>query len=139
MIVNSDANDALSRWLYRGVPLFIGVGIIAAFVLRFSFGLSLVRLAFPIAVLVGIQLLFYVGMYGTRQLYRRTGYMRPAALVAGIYGLCIVLAGMYYAGQLGIVSPRTFADNYAGFSVFMAVVTCIVVVVFSFEKPKPKS
>jgi UDP-N-acetylmuramyl pentapeptide phosphotransferase/UDP-N-acetylglucosamine-1-phosphate transferase len=139
VIVNPDANDALSRWLYRGVPLFIGIGIIAAFLLRFSFGLSLVRLAFPIAVLVGIQLLFYVGIYGTRQRYRRAGNLRPAALVTGIYGLCIVLAGMYYAGQLGIVSRRTFADNYVGFSVFMTVVTCIVVVVFLFAKPKPKS
>jgi hypothetical protein len=34
---------------------------------------------------------------------------------------------------------RTFEDNYVEFSVFMGVVTCIVVVMFSFVKPKPNS
>ena len=139
MIVKSPANETLSRWLYQGVPPLIGVGIVAALVLSLSFGLSLARLILPIAVLVAIQLLFYVGMYGTRKRYRRTGDLRTAALITGIYGLSIVLAGMYYAGQLGIASARTFDDNYIGFSVFMAVVTCIVVVVFSFVKPKPSS
>jgi UDP-N-acetylmuramyl pentapeptide phosphotransferase/UDP-N-acetylglucosamine-1-phosphate transferase len=125
--------------VYQGVPLLIGVGIVAAFVLRVSFGLPLARLAIPIAVLVGIQVLFFVGMYGARKRYRRTRDLRTAALVTGTYGLCIVLAAMYYAGQLGIASARTFEDNYIGFSVFMGVVTCIVFVVFSFVEPKPNS
>jgi hypothetical protein len=137
--VKSPANETLSRWLYQGVPLLIVVGIVAAFVLRLSYGLSLARLALPVAVLVGIQLLFYVGMYGTCKRYRRTGDLRAAVLVTGIYGLCLVLVGMYYAGQLGIASARTFDENYIGFSAFMAVVTCIVVVVFSFVKPKASS
>jgi len=49
------------------------------------------------------------------------------------------LAGMYYAGQLGIASPRTLNDNYIGFSVFVAVVTCIAVVAFALAKPKLNS
>jgi membrane protein DedA with SNARE-associated domain len=116
VIVKSSANETLSRWVYQGVPLLIAVGIVAAFVLRVSFGLPLARLALPIAVLVGIQVLFFVGMYGARKRYRRTGDLRTAALVTG-----------------------TFEDNYVGFSVFMGVVTCIVFVVFSFVKPKPNS
>jgi hypothetical protein len=50
-----------------------------------------------------------------------------------------VLAGMHFAGQLGIVGATTFDDDYVGFSVLMGVVTCIVVGVFSFVKPKPQS
>lgn len=46
---------------------------------------------------------------------------------------------MYYAGQLGMVSARTFEDNYVQFSVFMSVVTCIVALIFSFVKPRPNS
>ena len=122
-----------------GLPLIIGVGIVAAFLLRLSFGLPLSKLAVPIAALIGIQVVFYVGMYAVRRRYRRTRDLRTAAFVTGIYGLCIVLAGMYYAGQLGIASARTFEDNYVEFSVFMGVVTCIVVGIFSFVKVKPRS
>jgi len=59
--------------------------------------------------------------------------------LTGIYGLCLVLAGLYYAGQLGIASARAFEDNYVEFSVYMGIVTCIAVVAFSFVKPKPNS
>jgi UDP-N-acetylmuramyl pentapeptide phosphotransferase/UDP-N-acetylglucosamine-1-phosphate transferase len=137
--VKSPANETFSRWVYQGIPLIIGVGIVAAFVLRISFGLTTSKLAVPIAVLLGIQVVFYVGMYAVRKRYRRTRDLRIAAFAMGVYGLCIVLAGMYYAGQLGIASARTFEDNYVEFSVFMGVVTCIVVVIFSFVKPKPNS
>jgi UDP-N-acetylmuramyl pentapeptide phosphotransferase/UDP-N-acetylglucosamine-1-phosphate transferase len=137
--VKSPANETLSRWVYQGIPLIIGVGIVAAFVLRISFGLPTSKFAVPIAVMLGIQVVFYVGMYAVRKRYRRTRDLRIASFVMGVYGLCIVLAGMYYAGQLGIASARTFEDNYVEFSVFMGVVTCIVVVMFSFVKPKPNS
>jgi UDP-N-acetylmuramyl pentapeptide phosphotransferase/UDP-N-acetylglucosamine-1-phosphate transferase len=139
VIVKLPANETLLRWVCQGVPLLIGVGVVAAFVLRLSYGLPLARLAPPIAVLVGIQVLWFVGMYGARKRYRHTGDLRIGALVTGTYGLCIVLAAMYYAGQLGIASERTFEDNYVEFSVFMAVVTCIVVVIFSFVRPRPNS
>jgi len=137
--VKSLANETFSRWVYQGIPLIIGVGIVAAFVLRISFGLPTSKLAVPIAVLLGIQVLFYLSMYAVRRRCRRTRDLRIAAFVTGLYGLCIVLAGMYYAGQLGIASARTFEDNSVEFSVFMGVVTCIVVVIFSFVKPKPNS
>jgi hypothetical protein len=125
--------------VFQGLPLIVGVGIVAVFLLRLSFGLPLSKLAVPIAALLGIQIVFYVGMYGVRKRYRRTRDLRTAAFVTGVYGLCIVLAGMYYAGQLGIVSARTFEDNYVEFSVFMSVVTCIVALIFSFVKPRPNS
>jgi hypothetical protein len=136
--VKLPANETLSRWVCQGAPLLIGVGIVGAFGLHLSFGLPFARLAFPIAVLVGIQMLFFIGMYGARKRYQRTGDLRTAALVLPAYGLCIVLAGMHFAGQLGIVGATTFDDDYVGFSVFMGVVTCIVVGVFSFVKRKPQ-
>ena len=103
----------------------MGVGIVAAFVLRLSLGLSLAKLSIPIAVLVGIQVVFYVGMYAVRIRYRRTRDLRTGFIVGGMYALFVVLAGMHYAGQLGIIGPRTFEDNYVEFSVFMGVVICI--------------
>lgn len=68
--------------------------------------------------------------------YQQTRDLRTGFIVAGLYGLFIVLAGMYYAGELGIVGARTFEDNHVEFSVFMGVVICIGVVFFSFVKPK---
>jgi hypothetical protein len=138
-IVKSPAKDTLSRWVCQGLPPIIGVGVVAAFLLRLSLALPLSKLAVPIAALLGIQVVFYVAMYAVRKRYSRTRDLRTPAFVAGIYGLCIVLAGMYYAGQLGIASARTFEDNYIEFSVFMGVVTCIVVGIFSFVKPAPHS
>ena len=125
--------------MYQGIPLIVGVGIVAAVVLRISFGLSTSKLAVPIAVLLGIQVVFYLCMYAVRKQCRRAQDLRVGAVVTGIYALFIVLAGMYYAGQLGIASARTFEDNYVGFSVFTGMVTCIVVVIFSFVKPKMNS
>jgi hypothetical protein len=57
-------------------------------------------------------------------------------ILTGVYGLLIGLAGMYYAGQLGIVGVNTLNDNYLGFSVFMLVVIAISVGLFSLLKPK---
>jgi hypothetical protein len=74
-----------------------------------------------------------------RKEYLTPDNLRTAALVLPAYGPCIVLTGMYYAGQLGIAGTRTFADNYVPFSVFTGVVTCIVVGIFSFVKTKPQS
>jgi hypothetical protein len=135
--VKSPAKETLSRWLLRGVPLLVVIGIVAIFALRSSFNLSLAKLALPIAVLMGIQLVFYVSMFGARQRYKRTQDLRAAVFVMAIYSLCIGLAGMYYAGQLGIASARTFDDNYVGFSAYMGVVTFIAIFCVSFGKPKP--
>lgn len=134
--MKSPANETLSRWLYQGVPLLVGIGIIAVVVLRRGFGLSLARLALPIAVVLGIQLLFYVSMYRTRQQYRRTGDLRTAALLTGAYGLSIGLAGMYYAAKLGILRVNTFTDNYVAFSIYIVVVVGIGIGLLSFSKPK---
>jgi hypothetical protein len=122
--------------MWRGIPLLIGVGILAVFVLRMNFGLPLAKLSIPIAVLTGIQLAFYVGMFAVRKRYKQTRDLRAGFSLAGIYGLFIVLAGMYYAGQLGIAGVRTFEDNYVEFSVFMGVVICVGVGSLSFLKPK---
>ena len=93
--VRSSANETLSRWVFQGIPVIVGIGIVAAFALHFSFGLSLSKLAVPIAVLLGIQVIFYVSMYPARMRSKRTGDLRLGAVVAGMYALFIVLAGMY--------------------------------------------
>jgi UDP-N-acetylmuramyl pentapeptide phosphotransferase/UDP-N-acetylglucosamine-1-phosphate transferase len=134
--VKSPANETFPGWVHQGIPLIIGVGIVAAVVLRISFGLPILKLVVPITALLAIQVVFYLGMYAVRKQCRKTQDLRAGAVVTGMYALLIVLAGMYYAGQLGIASARTFEDNYLGFSVFAVVVTCIVVVIFSFVKPK---
>jgi hypothetical protein len=134
--MKSAAYETLSRWLWPGVPLLIGVGVLGAVVLHLSFSLPFARVAIPIAVLLSIQLAFYVVMFAARRQYGRTRDLRAGFVLTAIYGLFIVLAGMYYAGQLGIVGVKTFEDNYVGFSAFMAVVICVGVGFLSFLKPK---
>jgi hypothetical protein len=77
------------------------------------------RSAIPITVLVVIQAAFFISVYWVRQRYKRNSDLRGGIILAGIYGLLIGLAGMYYAGQLGLVSVTTFSENYFGFSVYM--------------------
>jgi hypothetical protein len=67
--------------MFQGVPLIIGIGIVAASVLHFSFGLPLSTFAGPIAVLLAVQVMFYVGMYAVRKRCRKTQDLRVGAAV----------------------------------------------------------
>jgi hypothetical protein len=96
----------------RRVLLLIGVGTVAVVVLYLNFGLPLSRLAIPIAVLLAIQIAFDTAMFAVRARYQRTRDLRAGFILAGVHGLFVVLAGMYYAGQLGILGARTFEDNF---------------------------
>jgi len=74
-------------------------------------------------------------MYWARQRYKQTGDLRAAIVVVGLFGLLLGLSGMYYAAQLGLVSPQTVKDNYFGFSISMVLVIVIVFGLFSYWKP----
>ena len=126
----------MSRWVLRGVPLLVGIGIVAGLALRIAFGLPFARIAIPITVLVVIQGALFISMYWVRQRNKRKPDLRGGIFIFGSYGLLIGLAGMYYAGQLGLVGVNTLNDNYLGFSVFMLVVIAISVGLFSLLKPK---
>jgi hypothetical protein len=132
----SSTQETLSRWVLKGVPLLVGIGIVAGLALRISFGLPFARSAIPIAVLVAIQGALFISMYWVRQRYKRNPDLRGGIMLFGSYGLLIGLAGMYYAGQLGLVGANTLNENYLEFSVFMLVVIAISVGMFSFLKPK---
>lgn len=134
--VNLSKQETLSRWVSKGVPLFVGIGIVAGLALRIGFGLPFARVTFPITVLVVIQVAFFIGMYWVRQRHKRNQDLRGGVILTGGYSLLIGLAGMYYAGQLGLVGGNTLNGNYLGFSVFMLVVIAISVGLFSLLKPK---
>ena len=134
--VKSRANETLSRWVCQGIPLIIGIGIVAAFLLRISFGWPIAKMVPQAVTLLAIQVVFYVSMYAVRKRYMQTRDLRPTFILIGIYALFITLAGMFYAGQLGIVSATTFENNYLGFSAFVGVMICIGVGFLSFLKPK---
>lgn len=70
-----------------------GVGMIVALVLHSSFGLPLAKLPFPVTVLAGIQVAFYLGMFVVRQRYRRTRDLRAAHFITG-YSLAIERGGV---------------------------------------------
>jgi len=84
---------------------------------------------------VTIQVAFFIVMYSVRQRYKQTRDLRVGFVVAGMYGLLMGVAGMYYAARLGLVSPKVVDENYLGFSVFMVVVIIVGIVLFSFWKP----
>jgi hypothetical protein len=134
--VNISTRETFSRWLLKGMPLLIGIGILGGFALRMGFALPIARLAPPIAVLVTIQAGFFIGMYGIRKRYERSRDLRAGVILTGMYCLLIGLVGMYYAGQLGLVSVKTLDENYFGFSIYVLVVIGIGVAVLSIKKPK---
>jgi len=128
-------SESFSRWIATGVPSFLGIGLVAAVVLRLGFGLPFASVRGSITALVTIQVAFFIVMYSVRQRYKQTRDLRVGFVVAGMYGLFIGLAGMYYAARLGLVSPKVVDENYLGFSVFMVVVIIVGIVLFSFWKP----
>ncbi len=133
--VNLPTNESLPRWVLSGLPLLVGLGVIVGLALRISFGLPFARIAIPITVLVAIQGALFTSMYWVRQRYKRKPDLRGGIVLFGGYGLLMGLAGMYYAGQLGLVSVNTLSENYLGFSVYVVVVTALAVGLFSFLKP----
>jgi hypothetical protein len=100
-----------------------------------GFGLPVVRVALPITVLVAIQAAFFIGMYPIRKRYKQSRDLRAGFILTGVYGPLIGLAGMYYAGRLGLVGASTLNENYLGFSLFVVVVIAVGVGLFSFLKP----
>ena len=134
--MKSFKGETFSRWMWQGVLLLTGIGVIAGVVVHVSFGVPPSRLAIPIAALLAVQIAFYAAMFAARKRYQRTRDLRAGFIAAGIYGLFIALAGMYFAGRLGIIGARTFEDNFVGFSVFMGVVICVGFGLLSFLRPK---
>ena len=133
--MNIPENESLRRWVVSGLPLLVGIGVIVGFALRVSFGLPLARIATPLTVLVGIQVALFIAMYWVRQRYKRTLDLRGGIALFGTYSLLIGLAGMYYAGQLGLVGVNAFNKNYLGFSAYVLGVTAIAAGLFSLLKP----
>jgi hypothetical protein len=133
--VKIPSNESLPRWVLSGLPLLVGIGVVVGLALRISFGLPFARIAIPITVLVAIQGALFISMYWVRQRYKRKPDLRGGIIIFGSYGLLIGLAGMYYAGQLGLVGANTLNENYLGFSVYVLVVTAVAVGLFSFLKP----
>ncbi len=121
--------------MLKGVPLLVGIGIVVGLALRIGPGLPFARSAIPITVLIVIQEAFFISMYWVRQRYKRSSDLRGGIILTGIYGLLIGLAGMYYAGKLGLVSVKTFNENYFGFSAYVLAVIAVAVGLFSFLKP----
>ena len=115
--------------------MFVGIGILGGFALHMGFGLPVVRVALPITVLVAIQAAFFIGMYPIRKRYKQSRDLRAGFILTGVYGPLIGLAGMYYAGRLGLVGASTLNENYLGFSLFVVVVIAVGVGLFSFLKP----
>ena len=122
--------------MWLGVPLLVGVGILVEFAVWLGFELPLSKLATPTAVLLSIQIAFYVSMYPVRKRYKQRGDLRPGFTLMGLYCLFIGLAGMYYAAKLGLVRVNTFTDNYVAFSIYIVVVVGIGIGLLSFLKPK---
>ena len=128
-------SESFSRWIAIGVLLFAGIGLLAGFILRAGFGLPLIRVVVPIAVLTTIQMAFFIVMYWVRQRYKQTRDLRVGVVVAGIYCLLLGLVGMYYAAHLGLVSLKAVNEDYFGFPIFMVVVIVIGVGLLSYWKP----
>ena len=141
-MVNANLQDTFSRWIRQGAPLHVGVVVLLGLVIRLICAVPLAKLANPIAFLAVLQMTFYMSMYPARKRYRDTGDLRVGFTLMGLYCLLLGLAGMYYAGKLGLAAVETFNDNYLGFSIYVIVVVCIGVGLLSLlksKRPKPHS
>ena len=137
MIPTSD-QMSLSWWVARVFPSIIASGVLGVVILHTGFKVPWRRAYVPAIIFMTTYALFSVGMFWVRKQFDRSRDLRLGACVSGIYSLVTVLVGMWYAGDLGITSSVTLAENWIPFSVFMLICTVISFVLVSYWKPFSK-
>ena len=137
MIPTSD-QMSLSWWLARVSPPIIASGVLGVVILHTGFGVPWRRAYVPAIVFMATYALFGIGMFWARKQFDRSRDLRLGVCISGIYSLVTVLVGMWYAGDLGITSSVTFAENWIPFAVFMLICTVISLVLVSYWKPFSK-
>jgi hypothetical protein len=128
--------ERFSRWLAIGVLSLLGIGLLAVAILHTSLGAPWAGVLRAVTLLVTIQLVLYVAMYWVRKRFKQTHDLRTGIMVFGLYCLLFGLAGMHYAGQLGLMNSKVGRGDYVGFSIFVLVVTTLTFVLFSFWRPE---
>ena len=125
---------SLSKWLLAGTPSVVILGVVSVVVLHAGFKIPWRAATVAVAVQLGIQVALYIVMYWVRERFQRTHDLRATVVAFGMYGLIAGLIGMRYAEQLGIVSSGVFSANCVPFSIFMAIVTAMSFILFTFWK-----
>jgi hypothetical protein len=128
--------ERFSRWLSVGVLSLLGVGLLAGVILHMKFGVAWASALWAVTVLLTIQLALYVAMYWVRRRFRQTHDLRGGIIIFGLYCLIFGLAGMHYAGELGLMNSSAGRADYVTFSIFVLVVTAVGVFFCSFWRPR---
>jgi hypothetical protein len=119
-------------------PSVVVAGLLAVMLLHIGFGVPWRGVYAPAIIFTVIYAFFCVGMFWVRKQFYRSRDLRLGVCITGIYTLVTVLIGMWYAGELGIAGPATFAENSIPFSVYMLVCTAILFVLSSYWKTRSK-
>jgi ABC-type Mn2+/Zn2+ transport system permease subunit len=119
-------------------PSIIASGVLGVVILHTGFGVPWRRAYVPAIIFMVIYMVLCVGMFWARKQFDRSRDLRLGVSLFGMFGLVTGLVGMWYAGDRGIVSSATFADNRIPFSVFMLICTTISVALVSWWKPNSK-
>ena len=129
------ANEEQFRtWVALGVPLFLFVGVLGAFILHAATNRGWAEILVGVSVYVSVQILFWVAMYWARKWGRPRRDFRAGAIVTGLYGWLSGLLLIHYAAKWGFMDARGIRGDYRDFSIAMAVVTLLVFALFSFYK-----
>ena len=129
------AQMRLSWWMARVSPSIVASGATGIIMLHAGFGVPWRRSYTPAVVFMMTYTLLCVGMFWARkQVDRNRGFGLAVGLM-GVFLLITVLLGMWYGGDLGIVSSRVFVENRIPFTFFSLISTSISVGVISFWKP----
>ena len=125
----------LSWWLGRMSPSVVFAGaffVVILHALRVPWHVTYA----PAIVFTALYALFCVGMFWARKQFDSNRDLRLGVGIGGTYSLVTVLVGMWDAGDLGIASADTFAENWFPFSLFMLVCTTISFVLASYWKTR---
>jgi len=110
------------RWVFVGVPAILVEGIAIALFVHLLYLIALHKLLPPLALVLAIQIAFFICAFWAGKLAREQRQFGPMAFLVGFSLWATLLLVMHYGPMWGILSP---AGDPLSFSLFVAFVTLV--------------
>jgi hypothetical protein len=123
------------RWVIVGVPVVVGIALVAAGTVHYRYGVGWGQLIGALFVAVGFQVAWYIAMFWARRHYLATRDLRLGVAISGAYLLGIVLTLDHYLLRWKIVSTNRFVGD----AIQIPIYTAIGVVLFSMWRGRERA
>jgi hypothetical protein len=128
---------SFTQWVGLGIPLLLLIGLLIMWGLHVRLRLPITELAIPVMGYVGVQILFFVGMFWAGRLARKRNDYKAAIALGGGYCWGSGILVLYYGNKWGLLTTDNY--DYALFSVLITIAVVFIAVVARFIVPSKES